>query len=452
MASFPPDLTDPSRTEATSSMRDLYAIKIKSIWATVKHEPLSFWAINLYLLFEYVRPQTSYPSIDILPWDKVVLVIALITLLGEQRTVEVRNGADKLMGLFLIAVLVSSAFATYSGLSFSHLSEFVDWLVIYFLITRIIVTERRFFIFYLAFLIYNFKMSLHGFRSWAGRGFAWENWGVTGAPGWFQNSGEFGIELCIFFPLCYYFIAALWQNWGRVKRLFFLAFPFTAVASIAATSSRGAALGIAGAVVFMTMQSRHRIKAIAFAAAVLAALYFLIPPQSLARFYTAGTDKTSVERLVRWKDGLNMLSNHPFFGIGYFNWDKYYSSHYSTVTGHYGLPHNIFIQAGAELGFFGLGAFIMLIVATFVNNYRTRKLAPKTESTFLYNTALGLDAAMIGFLVSGSFITVLYYPYFWIDLSLVVALRTVAKQAAQHAPAPLWYAAPEFIDPVPPEF
>ncbi|MHB8346840.1 MAG: O-antigen ligase family protein [Acidiferrobacterales bacterium] len=451
MASFPPDLTDPTGTDAAGAIQDLYAVRIRSIWAAIRHEPLSFWAINLYLLLEYVRPQTSYPSINILPWDKVVLIIALIALLAEQNKIRVRNGVDKLMGLFLVAVLVSSVFATYPGISFSNLSEFTDWLVIYFLITRIITSEKRFYIFFLAFLLYNFKMSLHGFRTWAGRGFAWENWGVTGAPGWFQNSGEFGIELCVFFPLCCYFIVTLWSSWGQVKRLFFLLFPLTAIASVAATSSRGAALGLAAAVTFMTIQSRHRIKAAVIAAVVLVGLYVLIPPQFLARFHTAGEDTTSVERLVRWKDGLNMLRNHPFFGIGYFNWDKYYASHYSTVTGHYGLPHNIFIQAGSELGLFGLSVFLMLIVAAFVNNRKTRKLALKIENPFLHNTALGLDAAMIGLLVSGSFITVLYYPYFWIDLSLVVALRSVAEAAVAQSPAP-WDSASGITDSAPPAY
>lgn len=433
MASLQPDLSDPVGTDPAATMRDLYAIKIRSIWAAVRREPLSFWTINLYLLLEYVRPQTAYPAINVIDWDKLTLVIALVALLGEQRTVQVRNGADKLMVFFLLAVLVSSVLATYTGISFSHFSDFADWLVIYFLITRIITTEARFFLFFLAFLVYNFKMSLHGFRTWADRDFAWASWGVTGAPGFFQNSGEFGIELCIFFPLCYYFIATLWPDWGRVKRLFFLLFPFTAIASVAATSSRGAALGLAGAVLFMVMQSRHRAKAAVIAAVVLVTLYLIIPPQSLARFSRAGTDKTSIERLVRWKDGISMFEKHPFFGIGFFNWDRYYANHYSMVRGGFGLPHNIFIQAGAELGSFGLGVFLLLIIAAFANTRKTRRLVPKSENPFLYNTALGLDAALIGLLVSGSFVTVLYYPYFWIDLSFVVALRTVAENAARHA-------------------
>ncbi len=433
MANIQTDLTDSSGTDNPGA-REFYAVRMGKIWAAVKREPLSFWAINLYLLLEYVRPQSSYPAFDILPWDKVALIIALVSYLSEPRVATVRNGADKLMILFLFAVLSSSVLATHPSIAYAHLmSGFIDWLVIYFLITRIVVSERRFFIFFLAFLVYNFKMSLHGFRSWAERDFAWESWGVTGAPGFFQNSGEFGIELCIFLPLSYYFIAALWPYWGKIKRLFFLLFPLTAIGSILATSSRGAVLGSGAAVLFIVMQSRrYRVRALLVAAGVLAISYVVIPPQFMARFGRSGTDKTSIERLVRWKDGISMYEKHPYFGIGYFNWDRYYEDHYSTIRGGFGLPHNIFIQAGAELGTFGLAAFIMLIIGAFVNNYKVRKLVSKSENPFLYSTAQGLDAAMIGLLVSGSFITVLYYPYFWIDLSFVVALRAVAEHAARN--------------------
>ena len=40
-------------------------------------------------------------------------------------------------------------------------------------------------------------------------------------------------------------------------------------------------------------------------------------------------------------------------------------------------------------------------------------------------------------MVSGFFVTVLYYPYFWINLAMTVALNTVAKGLPVTAPAPM---------------
>jgi hypothetical protein len=43
--------------------------------------------------------------------------------------------------------------------------------------------------------------------------------------------------------------------------------------------------------------------------------------------------------------------------------------------------------------------------------------------------AHGLDGAMIGYLVNGFFVTVLYYPFFWVNLALAVALQASTRQA-----------------------
>jgi hypothetical protein len=84
----------------------------------------------------------------------------------------------------------------------------------------------------------------------------------------------------------------------------------------------------------------------------------------------------------------------------------------------------------SELGYSGLAVFICLILVTLTNNAKTRKLVminTTIENRFIYNMAHALDASLIGYLVSGFFVTVLYYPYFWINLSLTVALNNVAK-------------------------
>jgi hypothetical protein len=89
------------------------------------------------------------------------------------------------------------------------------------------------------------------------------------------------------------------------------------------------------------------------------------------------------------------------------------------------LPHNIFIEAGSELGYSGLVAFILLIIATFVINYRTRQLTRRHPggNLFMFDMAHGLDGALIGYLASGFFVTVLYYPFFWINFAMTVALH-----------------------------
>ena len=414
-------------------MKDLYAIKIRAIFSELKAERASFWLICIYLFVEYVRPQSIYPAIDIIPFALVTILLAFITYAMEGKHAWVTNTENKLIVVFLLIILLSSIFAYSPVESFSNLQLFLSWFIIYFLIINIVNSEKRFFIFFLSFLLYNFKMSQHGFLSWAQIGFQFRSWGVTGAPGWFHNSGEFGIELCIFLPLSIYFIISLKEHWGKLKLLFFLLLPFTAIASIIATSSRGAMIGLAAALLWMVGKSKARVKALLAIAIISIAVYSFLPPEQYQRFQSSGEDKTSTTRLIRWKAGLEIMEDNPILGVGYRNWMTYYTDFHGQKLA--GLPHNIFIDAGAELGYTGLILFILMILYTLVNNARTRKLALAVDNKFIFYTAHGLDAALIGFLISGSFVSVLYYPYFWINLALTVALNNVANQQTAKLPA-----------------
>jgi len=120
-------------------------------------------------------------------------------------------------------------------------------------------------------------------------------------------------------------------------------------------------------------------------------------------------------------------------GIGYANWADYYRKF---VNPRGQLPHNIFVQAASELGYTGLLAFLLLIAYTFVVNARTRKLARRLpQSDFLFGMANGLDGALVGYLVSGFFVTVLYYPFFWINLAMTVALHKATKHELRQVAA-----------------
>jgi O-antigen ligase len=311
--------------------------------------------------------------------------------------------------------------------SFARLPLFLTWVLIYFLITNIVVTEKRFFVFMLSFLLYNLKMSQHGTLSWVKIGFAFRNWGVAGAPGWFQNSGDFGIEMTIFLPLSIFFIIALRRYWGRLKLIFFALLPITAVIGIVASSSRGAIVGGCAAALWMLAKSRYKTRAFLALAFVAATVLIIIPPEQMARLAASGEDNSSIERIDRWNLAIELGNRYPLLGVGYQNWG-FYIVNSGEVNAGPGLPHNVFCDALAELGYSGLVVFLLLIWATFYTNHRTRQRSNRAlgPRSFPYYMAHGLDAALVGFLVSGSFVSVLYYPFFWINLAMTTALsRTV---------------------------
>lgn len=301
--------------------------------------------------------------------------------------------------------------------------------MVYFLVINIINTEKRLLLFTLAYLIFSFKMSQHGFFTWASRGFSFTAWGLVGAGGWFRNSGEFSIQMLIFGPMAMGFIYGLKDNWGRIKRWLFYFMPFTAAMSVLGASSRGAQLGLAAIAAMTLIKSKLGVKVLLPLLIVSAISYNYLPEAQKQRFSAMGEDETSLQRLDYWKFGLETMAEHPVLGIGYENWWQYYFFSGKAV-GYPREPHNIFIKAGAELGYPGLVCFILMILYVFILNAKTRRAAKRLDNKFLYSMAHGLDAGLVGYLVAGFFVTVLYYPFFWVQMAITVALFSVTNKLA----------------------
>jgi O-antigen ligase len=261
-----------------------------------------------------------------------------------------------------------------------------------------------------------------------GIGFGFQDWGATGAPGWFHNSGEFGIQMCIFLPLSVAFILALRHRWERWKLWLFALMPITAVMSMVASSSRGALIGGLALLVWMMLRSRHRVRATVLAVVTAITVFAVIPQEQKDRLSAMGEDETSIHRITMWKDGIRIANRYPVLGIGFNNWGRFYRRYVDR-----GLPHNIFIEAWTELGYLGLGAFLALIAATVHLNRGTRRIGRRLgeRGRFLYFMAHGLDGALIGLLASGFFVTVLHYPFFWINLAMTVSLHVSARHSAK---------------------
>jgi O-antigen ligase len=154
-------------------------------------------------------------------------------------------------------------------------------------------------------------------------------------------------------------------------------------------------------------------------------IYYLLPQEQKDRFNQAGDDKTSEQRLLYWEHGWEMMKDYPFTGVGYFNFIPYYEAHYSydMLYPRAQLPHNIFIQVGTDAGFIALFFFLLLILYSFYLSMRIygAKGASARDRFF----AAGLGYGVLGFLIAGQFVTVSYYPFFWVHLAFIVAHRNI---------------------------
>lgn len=413
--------------EVQKTIDHFYTFKVKNMWTYFKGQHFSYWMICCYLFFELVRPQALFPAIDFLPWAQLFLIGSLIGVFVDPTVKHVPSAANVYIVLFSLLITISVFTAYNTGIAKSKFMDFFGWVIIYFLITRIVNTKERFYIFLLIFLFAAGKIAIGTAKSWAFRGFGFTSWGLMGPKGFFQNSGELAILMVMLFPLAFYLYqhfkdsAALWE------RLILLAFWVCPILTVLGASSRGSQFALAAIMAIMFRKSIFKIKPLIGVVVLIIGLVYLLPPEQKERLSSSGDDKTSQQRLLYWENGWDMMLKHPLDGVGFFNFIPYYNHYYpgDILFGSAELPHNIFIQVGTDAGLPALILFIMIIIYCILTTYKIKnknEIFPLSKSI-----AAGLGVGVLGFVMAGQFVTVSYYPFIWIHLSLIVCLENVYR-------------------------
>jgi len=412
-------------------IHDIYAAKLKPLWIAFRQEHVSLLFLVLYFLFEYVRPQVLYPRIDILPWAFLFMVLAVLAAINDKSVTWVANPLNTMFNIFILIIVLSSSLSYFPSESWGARNIMLTWLIVYYLVICIVNTERRMMLFIIAYLLFSLKMSQHGVHDWVRRGFSFTGYGLIGSPGWFRNSGEYAIQMLIYGSLAIAYVISFKRYWGKYKKIIMFAGAASGYMAVIGASSRGAQLGLAAIVIWGVLRIPGGFKFLVVIFVLAIVLYHLLPEQQIMRFESSGEDASSLQRLAYWKIGIQLAHEHPLLGIGYFNWMQYVTRLYPDGVGPYQIiqvPHSIYIQAAAELGYTGFLFFIFTALTAFIVNMRTRKMIVIEKYNHLKYISYALDAGLIGFLIAGAFVTVLYYPFFWIQIAMIAMLNNVTKK------------------------
>jgi len=413
-------------------MVDFYRLKLLRILSFASSQSASFKLLLLYLVFEYLRPQSMYPVIDVIPWTAAILGLCAVSLIAENRLFRVKNQANVLMVLFFIVIVLSSLLGMSPRISFMGAKTIIVLMLIYFMIINIVDSVEKMFVFVCLFILLTFKLSQFVFIRWVARGFAYEQYGASAGLAWLANSGELAIQLCIIFAISTYFAIAVWpQVTSSFKRGILLFIPVSTFGGVLACGSRGSFLALAVVLFLMWLGAKRKGFGLVVIILLVVSLPMVMSERDLGRTRDMGgeADTTASNRLVRWGKGIEIVKKNPLLGVGYQNWavaDKVYFDGTGEEC------HNIFIECASELGLIGLAVFLLLIAATVKNNLETARLAQEGDNIFALNLANSLNLALAAYLVAGFFVTVLYYPYFWVNLAMSVALNNSIKGSLLH--------------------
>jgi probable O-glycosylation ligase (exosortase A-associated) len=395
-----------------------------------------------YIVFEYARIPAMFPELQPLQLGKWIVILTLLIWIyhyAQHRSVFIRDKINWLMLAWLALAFLSSFFALEKKLAVEWALILARWVVVYIIIFNLVDSLPKWQGLMWLFLLLNLKLSQFQIRSFrAGYGTASDQYGYitqgvgAGSTAFFSNATDFGAAMCVIAPFAFYLVKATKSKILKAAGVvMFLAFVF----SILQSGSRGAAMALfAMAFIFWFKSSKKLIIGILVLLFVLG-FWVSAPLPWKERFVSAinfQEDPTASSRINFWKAGIKMFKDHPLTGVGMGNFGRNFAELYDPTGQRMGSwsPHSIFVQAGAELGIGGLAILLLAFYSIFKRNRETREMYIKhnLNNRWVYDFAHALDLSLVGFIVSGTFLTILYYPHLYIIMALALSLNHITQK------------------------
>jgi O-antigen ligase len=203
---------------------------------------------------------------------------------------------------------------------------------------------------------------------------------------------------------------SMWRRYGL------LAAAATGGCTLLLTQSRGGMLGFAAGSLVVALLTCRLSRIVAFCGIILAIPLLLVLPAGRAgveRFAASVAAVSSTEqvtpenwsvqeRVAHWKAGLHMLETYPVTGVGAGNFDARYRE--MTTVWRFRIPrghaHHAALQMGAQAGYTGLIAYIVLLFAVGARILRGAMHARLPGERALAVGALGV---LVAVMVHGQF-------------------------------------------------
>jgi len=245
------------------------------------------------------------------------------------------------------------------------------------------------------------------------------------------------LSLVLLFPFSFALSLMFCPNISRQDRLLGIVTAVFLVLAIIATQSRGGLLGIAAVVtVFAWRRVKSKALLISSGSSLLVVLYLVagISGRESGGAAEAGIDESAMGRLHAWEAAFGMALDNPFSGVGLHNFyhNYYFYSEYWDGLNH--AVHSTWFGVLGETGFLGLLAFLAMLFAVIRCAQSTLRRILETPHHFppvMRAIAEGNLSGIVGFCVSGTFLTQGFTWPLYILLAFTVALaHFVSNQEA----------------------
>lgn len=374
------------------------------------------------------------------------LYIALITAVAwaisrERKTVPL-NSVTGLMILFGVWTCITTYFALDVEYSMVIWERLMKTLILMLAVLAIVNSKAR-----IQAVVWVVCLSL-GYYAVKGGGFVLLSGGSSRVMGpedsMIEDNNSIGLALVMLLPLLNYLRTTAKDI--RTNYILLATMGLTLVAIIG-TYSRGALVALAASGLAYVARSRNAFIPLLMAGCVLVALPSFMPESWSERMGTIQSyndDSSFAGRVAAWKTSVNLATQRPVTGGGFFAVDldwvaQSFQSPGSLEKGR--AAHSIYFEVLGDHGFIGLALFLMLFAAAWFNTSSVLRMTRDDPGLDWANKlARALQVSMVGFAVGGALLSMAYYDGFLILLALSGALAMTVRQAsAKTAPnMPRW--------------
>jgi putative inorganic carbon (hco3(-)) transporter len=218
------------------------------------------------------------------------------------------------------------------------------------------------------------------------------------------------------------------------------------------TFSRGGFIGLAFMGMVIWLQSRRKLASMVVIGALVVAVVAVTPPKywsdmaSISKADQQGD--TGFQRIYSWNVAWWIFLDNPVFGVGPNNYPftawRYETEVADEIGYHlYGrAAHSLYFTLLPEFGTAGTLIFFAMVVRGIRGRARLRRRTrlemnderlsedARMHARWLRQLTSCIDASLAGFLASGAFLSVLFYPHVWVLTAFTAVLLRIGSESA----------------------
>ncbi|MDH4037348.1 MAG: O-antigen ligase family protein [Candidatus Krumholzibacteria bacterium] len=366
-----------------------------------------------YLLFIYLRPQDYVRALMGMPLMLMIgaatCFMVVLHMAVLQRTITLARSPNNLLVLWFGAAIVVSQLATLVPVGvMSAVTDFVPTLILYLLVANLVTSERRLKFVISLLVVLTMTLAVQGVvQIHTGQGLGGQDTydGRIRAIGIFSDPNDLALALVMVQP---FLLLKLLEPAKPAEKLLAMIGMAVLTYGLFLTQSRGGL--IAFGLLMMIALSRRLGRAIGLSIGGFMMLIIVVLSPRMANI--SAEEGSTYGRIEAWTTGFDLFQQYPLFGVGFGN----YTEH------HFRTAHNSLVLCAAELGVFGLLAWVMLIYMSIKN---LGFIARELKASGRRESALYVESVRYGFfsfMVAAYFLSRTYNELLFIFLGLTTAI------------------------------